>query len=271
MTGRASTGRVFLANVGANASHRFAGPIFDDRTFEFLPIPEDRELQGSHTVRYRDLRSFYRPGADLLEYVPRRLWDWPAHSDPEFETFTYGDNCETSSRGAALKGLRPGDRLVFLARLERWDQGRATGRFGFYLVGFLEIARTDWLLRGVRARPSRATLSPFLRNAHVRRGLSDEALWDGYWVFRGSQRSRRFRAAVPVTRALCERVFRAADGSPWRWDGHRSQLQVIGSYTRTCRCVIDPSDSEGWARAEALWEWVERHEPPADEPASASS
>ena len=265
------TGRVFLANVGANASHRFAGPLFDDFTFEFLPIPEDRELQGSHAVRYRDLRSFYQPGNDLLTYVPRRLWDWPAHNDPEFETFTYGDNCETSSRGAALKKLRPGDRLVFLARLERWHQGRATGQFGFYLVGFLEIAGDDWALENVQKRPSRTTLAPFLRNAHVRRGLSDAALWDGYWVFRGSERSRRFLAAVPVTRELCEKVFRAADGSPWRWDGARSELQVIGSYTRTCRCVIDPSGQEGRDRAERLWEWVDRHESPAVGSAKASS
>jgi hypothetical protein len=264
------TGRVFLANVGANASHRFAGPVFDDSTFEFLPIPEDRQLPDGHAVRYRDLRSFYQPGSDLLAYVPSRLWDWPTHNDPEFETFTYGDNCETTPRGAALKGLRPGDRLMFLVRLERWHRGRATGRFGFYLVGFLEIAQDDWLLSSVRARPSRATLTPFLRNAHVRRGLSDPALWDGFWVFRGSDRSRRFRAAVPVTRALCEKVFRAADGSPWRWDGPRSQLQVIGSYTRTCRCVIDPSDPGGRDRAEALWDWVQRHEQPSDGPTDLS-
>ena len=118
-----------MANVGTNAGHRFNCPLFPDGSLEFLPIPEDRELQGSHAVRYRDLRSFYRPATDLLAYVPRQLWDWPTHNDPEFETFTYGDNCETSSRGAALKGLRPGDRLAFLTRLERWHQGRATGRF----------------------------------------------------------------------------------------------------------------------------------------------
>ena len=264
------TGRVFLANVGANAGHRFAGPLFDDFTFEFLPIPEDRALQSRHAVRYRDLRSFNRPGSDLLEYIPRRLWDRPTHNDPEFETFTYGDNCETTSRGANLKELRPGDRLVFLARLERWHEGRATGRFGFYLVGFLEIARADWALKSVWARPSAAALSPYLRNAHVRRGLSDESLWDGFWVFRGSERSRRFRAAVPVTRELCETVFRAADGSPWRWDGARTELQVIGSYTRTCRCVIDPSDPEGSDRAEALWAWVDRHESPTITPPPAS-
>ena len=75
-------GRIYLANVGANASHRFAGPIFPDGTFEFLPIPEDRELPGGHAVRYRDLRSFYHPDADLLRYVPSRLWEWPAHYDP---------------------------------------------------------------------------------------------------------------------------------------------------------------------------------------------
>jgi len=176
------SGRVFLANVGANASHRFAGPLFDDSTFEFLPIPEDRDLPPGHTVRYRDLRSFNRPGSDLLKYVPRRLWDRSTHNDPEFETFTYGDNSETTSRGAALKRLRPGDRLAFLARLERWHQGRATGQFGFYLVGFLEIASADWALKSVWARPEAVTLSPFMLNAHVRRGLGDVALWA--WVER---------------------------------------------------------------------------------------
>ena len=62
-------GRIYLANVGANASHRFAGPIFADGTFEFLPIPEDRDLPGDHAVRYRDLKAHNEPGADLLRYV----------------------------------------------------------------------------------------------------------------------------------------------------------------------------------------------------------
>ncbi|MSQ06538.1 MAG: hypothetical protein EXR46_04995, partial [Dehalococcoidia bacterium] len=69
------TGRIFLANVGANASHPFASPIFEDGAFEVLPIPEAVNLPGDSLVRYGMLRSFNRPEEDLRAYLPRRWWD----------------------------------------------------------------------------------------------------------------------------------------------------------------------------------------------------
>ena len=244
-------GRIFLANVGANASHRFSSPLFPDGTFEFIPIPEDTELSGPSVVRYRDLRSHYEAGRDLTDHIPSRLWDRAAHSDPEFETFTYGDNCERSARAASLKQLERGDLLFFIVRTLR----AADRQHGFCLVGYLEI---DEVLSEVRRRPSKDVLRRFGANAHIRRGLSDSALWDGFWVFRGTERSRRFQKAIPVTRELATRVFTAADGSPWRWDGGRTDLQVIGSYTRSCRCVIDPDLPGHRERAAILWKWVAR-------------
>ncbi len=251
--------RIFLANVGANASHRFAGPVFENGTFEFLPIPETPDLHSRRATRYRDLRSWYYPERDLLDYVPRRLWDVSCHNDPEFETFTYGDNCDSNSRAAGLKLMGSGDVLLFLVRLERWSGGKRTGHYGFYLVARIEVAPIDWRLAAVAARPSDREMRVFGRNAHLIRGMSRSGLWDGFWVFRGCGGSRRFRRAVPVTRGLCESVFRAADGSPWRWDGGRSDLQVIGSYTRACRCVLDTSDPEQAARADILWNWIDEH------------
>ena len=248
--------RIFLANVGANSSHRFSSPVFDDWTFEFLPIPEDRDLEGDHAIRYRDLSPYNRPAGDLLRYIPARLWDRPAHNDPEFDTFTYGDNCAISARAAALRRVRPGDLLFFLARLQRRSDHGPDGAHGFYLIGFLEI---EEVLREVASRPDDDVLRRFGANAHVRRGLSDSKLWDRFWVFRGSARSRRFDRAVPVTRDLAGRVLTRADGSPWRWDDGRSDLQVIGSYTRSCRCVIDPALPGHAVRAEALWEWVSEY------------
>ena len=250
------SGRIFMANVGANAGHRFSGPIFQDGSFEFLPIPEDRDLTGPYATRYRDLRSYNNQNSDLLDYIPLRLWDRTAHNDPEFDTFTYGDNCGSNPRAASLKGLRQGDLLLFISRLQRWVEGRPTDRHGFYFVGYLEI---ESILADVRTRPDASTMARYGRNAHVRRGLSDDDLWDGFWVFAGTPRSRRFPRAVPVTRELAERVFAQADGSPWRWDSGRTELQVIGSYTRSCRCVIDPDLPGHRTRAEALWEWVDRH------------
>lgn len=244
-------GRIFLANVGANASHRFSSPLFPDGTFEFVPIPEDIELAGPSIVRYRDLRSHNAAGSDLTDHIPSRLWDWAAHSDPEFETFTYGDNCEKSPRAASLKQLERGDLLFFIVR----TLSVADRQHGFSLVGYLEIGE---VLSDVRRRPPDEVLRRFGANAHIRRGLTDAALWDGFWVFRGTDRSRRFQRAVPVTRELATRVFAAADGAPWRWDGGRTDLQVIGSYTRSCRCVIDPGEPGHRERAAFLWEWVAR-------------
>ena len=251
-------GRIFLANVGANAAHPFHSPIFPDGAFEFIPIPEDRDLPGRHAVRYGQLTSYYDSAVSISRFVPRRLWEWPAHADPEFDTFTYGDNCEISPRAASLKRMEPGDFLFFIARLAGpADAVHRLPRPGFYLIGYLEIAE---VLRDVRSRPRPDVLARFGANAHVLRGLSDPDLWDRFWVFRGSQRSRRFRRAVPVIREVADSVFTAADGSPWRWGEGRTDLQVIGSYTRSCRCVIDPSRSgEARRRARLLWEWVDRH------------
>ena len=147
--------------------------------------------------------------------------------------------------------------MFFLSRLARYSDGGPSGRHGFYLVGFLEA---EEILPDVRARPDEDTLSRFGANAHVRRGLADPKLWDRFWVFRGSSRSRRFGRAVPVTREMATRVFTAADGSPWRWDDGRTELQVIGAYTRSCRCVLNPALPGHAERARGLWDWVSQHQ-----------
>jgi hypothetical protein len=265
------TGRIFLANVGANASHPFASPIFDDGTFEVLPIPEacpSTEGLGASLVRYRMLRSFNRPEEDLRTYLPSRWWDWPCHADPEFYTHTYGDDCDTAPRAAALKAMGTGDLIFFIVRLVGHqghskagmppargnDQGgMSTGQPGFYLIGYLEVAQ---VLASVRQPPTPQEMAVFGNNAHIRRALADPQRWDRFWVFKGSANSRRFRRAVPVTQSLAQAVFRNALGEPWRWDGHRSILQTIGSYTRSCRCIIDPAQPGGAQRAALLWEAV---------------
>ncbi len=251
-------GRIFLANVGANTQQRVKSPVFDDGTFELLPIPERRDFPASApVVRYGDLQSFNNPGENLRPFVPKSLWRWPCHADPEFLTPTYGDDCDTSPRAYGLRCVEPGDYIFFLARLVGWRDGGFTSEAGFYLVGFLEV---EEVLPSVRARPPKEVLGRLGANAHVRRALADPSFYNGFWVFRGSRRSRRFRHAVPVSPQGARRLFTAADGSPWRWDDGRTPLQVIGSYTRSCRCIIDPSRPEGAERWTSLWEMVSQYD-----------
>ena len=234
--------RVYLANVGANASHGFASPLFEDGTFEFIPIPEAVRTPA-RLVRYADLRSHYYPDGDLLRYVPRRRRSEPCHNDPEFETLTYGDGGD-NGRSSALTTLRPGDALLFLARLERWDDGKRTRQFGFHLIGGLSVDYAEFIT------PQSDKRERFAKNAHAIR--VDER----FLGVAGSSRSRRFRKAVPITRDICDEVFRAADGSPWRWGAGKTDLQVIGSYTRSCRRMLDASIPEQERRIAVLRDWI---------------
>ena len=237
--------RVYLANVGANSKHGFASPLFEDGTFEFIPIREDEDQTDG--VRYSDLRSHNDPGRDLLCYVPSRLHRAVCHNDPEFETLTYGDNGE-NGKSSALTGIQPGDALLFLARLERWTalDGKGTEQFGFYLIGGLSADYAEFVT------PQSAGRDRFAKNAHAIRG--DER----FFGVAGSSRSRRFRRAVPLTRDICGKVFRAANGATWRWAG-KSDLAVIGSYTRSIRQMLDAGIAEQERRAAVLRDWVAEH------------
>lgn len=241
--------RIFLANVGVNASHEGQGlksPRFADGSFEFVTIPEQPILQNLNDSarklkRYRDFSCFNEPERSLAEFLPNRVHSLATHYDPEFEQFTYGDECESNARAAGLKLARPGDLLFFLARLIDYDtrSKKFTNQAGFYLIGFLEIAE---ILAQVRKPLSEKEQIKYGHNAHVRRAEAlPERFYDGFYVFKGSARSQRFRVAVSFGRAQAELTLRDRNGNEWAWDSGRSELQIIGSYTRACRCVLDPA------------------------------
>ena len=239
-------GRVFIINVGANTSHRQQSPLFDDGTFEFVPIPGDKD-EG---MTYADLHQFNVPYTPLFDRFtnPAISPSENVHNDPEFATFTYGDNLDVGSKGG-LRQLQEGDFLFFLARLvpyaDQYDNKNAI----FALVGYIEIAECldnsdDPLF----------TSPAFSRNAHVRRWVNNPASFDDYAVFKGSTDSRRFHTAVPFNREFVEHVpILKADGRAWKWGGN-TELRVIGSNTRAVRMHIDPkTDRE---RAKRFWERI---------------
>lgn len=231
--GRIPENRIFLANIGVNAAHRLVSPLADDGSFTLVSIPEDdASLSGPGLVRYGDV-------PHLRATVPERFWSRVTHYDPEFETFTFGDNCGWAPRAAALRACRAGDWIFFIARL--------VGSAGpvFALVGGLQV---ESILRDARGPSDQ--LRRYAANAHVRRAQADARYWDGFWVFAGGPASGLFERALLIGRPEAELLLRDRTGEPWSWRSDRSVLQTIGSYTRSCRCVVDPSvDPE---RA-ALW------------------
>jgi hypothetical protein len=220
--------KAFIINVGANASHApLRSPIFDDGTFFFVPIPEADE----GLPRYRDVLP------EALPYLPAAYRDERTHNDPEFATFTYGDYPVSTGRAGLLKQITPGDYLCFLARLVMWSRkdGGFMDRAAFYIVGYFEVGE---VFQNVPLSPPESVLRAVANNAHVRRlrGPEDYRLW----IIKGTSNSRLLRRALPFDRKLADRVMRDTNGDRWSWDPLRTDLQVIGSYTRSCRMISDP-------------------------------
>ena len=113
----------------------------------------------------------------------------------------------------------PGDRIVFLARLHSRSAPPA-----FHLVGELVVAQ---VLPDVLADPGPGWWDA---NAHVRRARATGD-WDSFWVFRGGTGSGLYPKALAFRRQEVETLF----SEPWLWRQNRSELQTIGSYTRTIR------------------------------------
>lgn len=106
-------------------------PIFEDGSFEYIPIPEgDPDSTESRTY----MNTIARTGKPLSYYLPKKIHDNSMHYDPEFETFTYGD--PTSKRKYLLK-LDKDDLLVFYAGLTPFQ----TNNFNeaLYIIGYFTI------------------------------------------------------------------------------------------------------------------------------------
>ncbi|HEY0783857.1 MAG TPA: hypothetical protein VGE98_15475 [Thermoanaerobaculia bacterium] len=206
---------VFLANVGVNASHAARSPLFADGSFTLIPIPERLEWRPP-MLRLRDL-------PEIAREAPVSMRRAAVHLDPDFRSPvpTYGDNCRRAARAFALRRAAPGDRIVFLARLHPRAAAPA-----FHLVGELVVAE---VLADVVADPGPGWWDA---NAHVRRARATGS-WDSFWVFRGGPGSGFYERALPFRREEAERLFEL----PWNWRANRTELQTIGSYTRTVRPI----------------------------------
>jgi putative DNA base modification enzyme with NMAD domain len=216
----------FLANVGVNAAHAARSPLFADGSFALLPIPEripwrEPMLRGSDVPQ-------------MQAHAPRTWSDLAVHLDPDLtpEHATYGDNCRNAGRAFTLRRAAPGDLIVFLARLHAACPG-------FHLVGCLEIGDA---IEDVTGDPGPGWWDA---NAHVRRARAT-GIWNSFWVFRGTRRSRLLERAAPITRGELETLF----GDGLRWPSHRTELQTIGSYTRAVRRI--DGDGEQWLRTICL-------------------
>gem|GEM_PF-162439 len=156
--------QVVLLRVGIDAGcGGIQGPLFEDGTFEFVCIPDNKRVSVHNYGNQCG-----NDGRRLVDYFPesrrKQMADQHIHLDPEFETFTYGD---PTTPKRSLRSLNPGDFLVFYCGLQEWDAvsgWKEDRRPALYLAGFFEVA-----LAGMAVDFDKKTLeSEFGKNFHVR-------------------------------------------------------------------------------------------------------
>lgn len=181
-------------NVGANSSHPGGrGPIYEDGTFRYIPIPEDDKTVTRPT--YRDL--------ELGSIRPEETKDTVAHFDPEFpvlgysEHYTYGDRYP--SKTARIAELEEGDILFFYATLDYVgedspNQEWINDDWGAYIIGHFILEHDPIPKEEYHSLPKEVK-EQFETNAHVRRDEFDaECL-----VLGNPDDSRLYKTPIPLS------------------------------------------------------------------------
>ncbi len=219
--------RVAMVRVGVDTgAGGIHGPLFRDGSFEYIPIPDglgvDRRTYGT---------LLGRRGDPLAGYFPPRLREkmrhQPAHVDPEFATFTYGDPTPPK---AGLRRLERGDMLVFYCGLQGWDCDAPPA---LYLMGYFDVLAAGY----ARDFPGDNLHALCGGNFHVRHPAVYRQQREKLVLVKGSPRSRLLHRAVllsalgrdrngrplKVLSPAMQQIFGGFDGklsfqrSPTRW------------------------------------------------------
>jgi hypothetical protein len=179
--------RVALLRVGIDSGcGGIDGPLFSDRSFEYIPIPDSA---GHDSRTYGNTMG--RHGKVLINYFPssRReaMADCSIHYDPEFSTFTYGDPTPPK---AGLRKLEAGDLLIFYCGLKGYDFDEPSG---LYIFGFFRIE-----FAGYANELSYDQIKACAENAHVRHHEVFEKQFDRLVLVKGSQESRLLDRAIKI-------------------------------------------------------------------------
>ncbi|MFC6730956.1 hypothetical protein [Haladaptatus sp. DYSN1] len=185
--------RSVAINIGANTNAPgFRGPIYDDGSFEYVPIPEEAPTTDP-VPTYADL--------GLSMEIPAEIRETPVHLDPEFadygpcENYTYGDPFGVKAR--PLQSLEAGDFVYFYATLSTAGDDPApwiAPRWGCYIIGQFELAR-DPVSGDDFDELSATEKAAFASNAHLKRDPFDARV-----LLRGDpNESRLFDRAFPLS------------------------------------------------------------------------
>ena len=150
----------YLLRVAADTTYNgggFRGPIFEEGSFEYVPIPErdadDRyrnTIYGHFTYGNSIDRYSEHTFADYVQdkRTKKELFKKCMHTDPDFTNRTYGDVAKTEKedgslrsvpKAATLRDLDTDNFLVFCASLYPFEKnGREKA---LYIIGYFEVKK----------------------------------------------------------------------------------------------------------------------------------
>jgi hypothetical protein len=133
-------------------------PIFCDGKFEYIPLSEKALTNEKKT--FKNTKGLY--GNHLSHYLPEKIADRKLHMDPEFETFTYGD--QTRKRNYLLK-LDKNDYLVFYAGLTPYNNDYTED--ALYLIGYFKV-KAVYDFNKIKESERIVLSKKLLNNSHIK-------------------------------------------------------------------------------------------------------
>lgn len=181
--------KIAILRIGVDSgSGGIQGPLFQDGSFEYIPIPDGSGIDERTYANTSGLK-----GRKLVEYFPQnrqvKMADCSIHFDPEFVTFTYGD---PTLPKAGLGRLDKGDMLVFYCGLKGWD---FASEEALYLMGYFDVL--------VAGKPidfgDQGTRKLFGDNFHVRHEPVFKRQKADLVLVKGSEHSRLLTKAAQIS------------------------------------------------------------------------
>jgi len=194
--------KALLLRVGADTGNvQKRAPIFEDGSFEYIPIPEDYPDDKKSSIEKRTYGKMKgRNGKPFIEYLRKtnknKLFDTTLHFDPEFETCTYGD--PSNVKRGELSSLKKNDIIVFYAGLEPYKTDKY--ETGCYIIGYFTLREVI----DFKNKPKEEIISYYNKypnNAHSKRYKKTREYEDDLLLFIGyKNKSRVLDKAIYISK-----------------------------------------------------------------------
>ncbi len=180
--------KALLIQAGLESkSHGASSPVWSNKSFRFIPPPAERKGGSEKRERstYKSMDLIYL----LPDKVQKKFSKLIVHNDPEFKTFTYGEQDKSICK--ELNNLSKGDLLVFFAEGEL--QNNPSER-GYFIIGYFIVKSVvEWdELDRIEQKQYKAKLK---NNAHIR---SSKPL-KGLVIVVGLHKSKLLKKCIALT------------------------------------------------------------------------